>query len=188
MLLRIMFVTIAAALSAFAQNAADYFPLEVGNRWEYQLDVSADRQVWLITKQDPKQNNSFLIDIETFHVDADGKRRRTGTSSRWVRADASRLLIRKGDQENVWIDFAAAKGLPYPSPGPCHTKASNSQQAKSQNDSFTVLYDHTCSDAGLLEETFVTHVGLRSFSMDSFVGSRSWCLIAGHVGGKDLAF
>lgn len=177
------------AQSAFGQSAAtpaNYFPLEAGNRWEYQLDVSADRQIWQVTRQETiKQNTWFLLDIETVRVDADGKRRRTGSTQRWVRIDGSRLMTRRtSDQEDVWVDFAATAGQPYPSPGACHTKATNSPHP----DNLTVLFDRACSDAGLLEETFVPHVGLQSFSMDSFVGSRTWRLVAGHVGGKDLAF
>jgi hypothetical protein len=186
MLLRVKLLMFAMTLSAFAQNAADYFPLEVGNRWEYQLDVSADRQIWQVARTESvKQNTWFLLDIETVRVDADGKRRRTGSTQRWVRIDGSRLMTRRtGDQENVWIDSAAAAGLPYPSPGMCHTKATNSPAANA----FTVLYDRGCFDAGLLNETFVPHVGLQSFSIDSFVGLRSWRLVAGIVSGKNLAF
>ena len=175
-----------------AQSTPDYLPLAVGNHWEYQLQASGGRQVWEITKQQSiKQNTWFLLDIRSTHQDADGKIRNTGGRQTWVRLDGTKLLTlnrslinSSKDTEVVWVDFGITVGQPYASPGPCHAKATNHVSPER----FTVLYDHQCNDAGLVDETFVPHVGLTSFTSESFVGARAWTLMKAYVGGKELTF
>jgi hypothetical protein len=167
-----------------AQSAADFLPMAVGNRWEYQMDVSADRQVWEVTAQHTvKQTVWFVVTQSSTHQDADGKNRTTVPKQTLVRAVGAQLVtLDHSKKETIWIDFAAPAGRPYASPGACHTKATNSPGGGK----FVVLYDQTCNNTGLLDQTFVLHLGMESFSMDSFAGTHFWSLIAVHVDGKDL--
>lgn len=147
------------------------------------MDVSADRQIREITAQKTiKKTAWFVMDIFTNHQDIEGKIHRTGSHQVLVRAVGAQLFALDHSKETMWVNFAASAGQPYPSPGKCRTKATNSPTPEH----FVVLYDRTCADAGLLDETFVIHVGLESFTMDSFSGSHTWKLIAAHVDGKDL--
>ena len=192
----------AAAGSAHAQlpprsralqirQAANYFPLTVGNSWTYTMEGRA-------------ASGSVTVDV-TESVEAAGREyfRLEGFTPRpaLVRLDdQGRLLEFRPDSGNarLWYHFGAAEGTAWMSelPHPCLGAAELASRgarvevpAGNFVDALVIRYGATnCADAGIREEVFAPNIGLLRRTETTIAGPRTMALTEARIGTRVIRF
>lgn len=177
--MRSIFLSLFFAAFAFSQ---DYFPLQVGNQWIYQVNGSLrlDPVVMEIA-------GTVSIDNVTYFT---------------LRGLTSEMLVRKNDEgtlviydtaekrEKTWVPFGAATGEAFQTEvDPCNrTGVIRSRNAVIKlpvgefNNGLEVGYQtFQCADAGLVTETFLPDVGLVQRRITTIAGERSYDLVYARV-------
>jgi hypothetical protein len=151
-------IVIAAGLAPAA--ALDYFPLEVGNRWDYQADDRRGPAVIQVLKIE-------LIDGLTWY-----RVHWLSGNEVLLRVDERQRLMawnRERKREELWVSFLAADGETYDTQiAPCSPSARIDRQGAA--DAVQVRYSGSCSDGGLMRETYVRAVGLRERTEVTYTG------------------
>ena len=82
--------------------APDYFPLAVGNRWEYSVTGSTERRVGEVLGSEEIAGKTWF------------RLRWLSEKEYWVRTDGRQMmeLDRAANQETVWVDFAGPEAAP----------------------------------------------------------------------------
>ena len=60
--------------------------------------------------------------------------------------------------------------------------------ARRHDEEVEILYRNVCADAGLVHETYRASIGLKEWTSESFVGLRTWRLIAARIAGREFLF
>ena len=193
---------LAAAGSAHAQlpprsralqirQAANYFPLAVGNSWTYTTEGRA-------------ASGSVTVDV-TESVEAAGREyfRLEGFTPQpaLVRLDdQGRLLEFRPDSgtARLWYHFGAAEGTAWMSelPHPCLGAAELASRgarvevpAGNFDDALVIRYGATnCADAGIREEIFAPNIGLLRRTETTIAGPRSMALTQARIGSRIIRF
>jgi hypothetical protein len=168
---------------AFGQTP-DYFPLQVGNQWIYRpVDTPGEPFQLEVSRAGYFAGQGYVL--------------LTGLpeGSAWVRLSEERTLYRfdpESRREEVWLDFAAPIGEPFPTPLlPCNRAAvieSREAAWKGLIGEFTnaliVRYlPSICADAGLEQEVYLPWVGLVERSITTIAGPRRYQLVYARLGG-----
>jgi len=169
-------IVIAAGLAPAAP--LDYFPLEVGNRWEYKADDRRDPAIIEVLKTE-------VIDGLTWY-----RVRWLDGNDVLLRVDEKQRLLawnreRKG--EDLWVSFLAPDGETYHTQiAPCSPSAQIDRQGAPGE--VQVRYSGHCSDAGLMREVYVRSVGLTERSEVTYTGPVTWKLVSARIAGREQAF
>lgn len=167
-----MFTICAAPLIA-----QDYFPLTVGNRWEYSLDGNPSHRIVEVTGSEQAGGKLWY---RVKGLDASDTLLRLEGSSKLLAWDS------KTEQEILRVIFDSPPGTPYKV-----THALCSDQANTvrrDNGDVEIHYRSVCADAGLVHEIYRTSIGLKEWTTESFVGLRTWKLISARIAGQELSF
>jgi hypothetical protein len=153
----------------------DYFPLAVGNRWEYSADKVPARRV-----------------VEVSGTERIGEklwyRVRWDTANLLLRVTEQGRLVewdRDKEQEVLRVDFRSPIGVQYTARAFCASQGAIDRRDQSE---VQVHYQATCSDAGVMSETYGASIGLKGWTEESFTGPRSWRLIRARIGGREISF
>jgi len=163
------------AACAAPMCAQDYFPLTVGNRWEYSVDGNRTRRIVEVTGSEQFGGKVWY---RVKGLDAYDTLLRLEGSSKLLAWDS------KNQQEILRVNFDSF--TPYKV-----THALCSDQASivhRDNEEVEVLYRNVCADAGLVHETYRASIGLKEWTTESFVGLRTWKLISARIAGRELSF
>jgi hypothetical protein len=171
----VMGLVFAAAIAA---QTANYFPLTVGNRWEYAADG--------------EKNHRVMEVLATERV-----REKTWFRLRWfdggevrLRGDAeSRLLslAADGKEESVWEEFTTAESAEFES----HVSPCTVRGLRMTSESVGLLqvgYVNLCNDAGIRYDVFADAVGLRERGEITYAGLVVWKLVSARIGGREMTF
>jgi hypothetical protein len=166
-------------------SAASYFPLQVGNRWEYGIgqDRTA-REVREVIAEVSDLSGKWYRIVTFFQSDDPFHKPATETL---VRLEGSHLVEKDPDNapDVMVVDFGAQRGRQYRVEHRCAAFATN----LSSGAEIQVKYRRNgCADTGVLRATFRANVGLVSFTSDSFGGPIIRRLVAARIAGKDLTF
>ncbi len=169
-------ILIAAGLVPAA--TLDYFPLEVGNRWEYKADDRRGPAVIEVLKAE-------VIDGLTWYrvhwLDGNEVLLRVDERQRLVAGN------REHKGEDLWVSFLAPDGETYHTQiAPCSPSAKIDRQGAP--DEVQVRYSGLCSDGGLLRETYVRSLGLRERTEVTYTGPVTWKLVSARIAGREQAF
>jgi len=158
-------------------RAQNYFPLAVGNRWEY-IDEARNRRVIVeVTGVDEIDNKKW------FKVQwLDG-------TERSLLVDAQGQLVeldRRQNKEVVWVDFASPPGKTYETKNdPCtegaHVTARDANRVE-------IAYNVICFDEGLLSEIYIDSVGLKERLHITYGGPKKYELVSARIAGRELSF
>lgn len=170
-------IVIAAGLAPAA--TLDYFPLEVGNRWEYKADDRRDPAAIEVLKTEVIEGLTWYrvhwLDGNEVLLRVDERQRLVA----WNRG-------RKG--EDLWVSFLAPDGELYHSQmAVCSPSAKIDRQGVAP-DQVQVRYSGMCSDGGLLRETYVRSLGLTERTEVTYAGPVMWKLISARIAGREQAF
>ena len=158
-------------------HAQNYFPLAVGNRWEY-VDEARNRRVTVeVTGVDEIDHKKW------FKVQwLDGTER-----SLLVDAQGQLLeLDRRQNKEVVWVDFASPLGKTYETKNdPCgdgaHVTARDANRIE-------IAYNNRCLDGGLQSEIYIDSVGLSERIRVTYAGPVRYTLVSARIAGRELSF
>ncbi len=169
-------IVIAPGLAPAA--TLDYFPLEVGNRWEYKADNRRGPAVIEVLKAE-------VIDGLTWYrvhwLDGNEVLLRMDERQRLVAWNRGRK------EEDLWVNFLAADGETYHTQiTPCSPSAQIDRRGAP--DEVWVRYSGHCSDAGLMREVYVRSLGLRKRIEQTYAGPVMWKLISARIAGREQAF
>jgi len=169
-------IVIAAGLAPAAP--LDYFPLEVGNRWEYHADDRRGPAVIEVLKTE------VINGLTWYRVHwLDG-------NEALLRVDERQRLVvwnRERKAADLWVSFLAADGETYRTQiAPCSPSAQI--DGHGATDEVLVRYSGQCSDAGLMSETYVRAVGLTGRTEVTYAGPVTWKLVAARIAGREQAF
>jgi hypothetical protein len=183
-------VVLAAGAVILSAAEPDYFPLAVGNRWEYGHYVAQGRRILEITGTATINGEQWFRIVWTTH-DPSVKSPYSPKLEELIRVDSERLLRmdRDGTRSGVWVDFSAARGALYPVQGLCSESAVNYPRERH----IIVTFEGTCSDFGTMSQTFVSSVGLTDSTEQSYVGLKrwkivTWRIVKAHINGRDRKF
>lgn len=180
-------------VACHSRSSATYFPLRVGNQWEYSLRGDPNvRRVVTIAESKPidgvewfrLKSSLYLASsrdaTSTPQLNLPGAVNVVSDDDEWMRVDRDRLYVLDHDRSALWADFNAQGGNSYQVGLPCNQAAKNSQTEAG----LVIAYQQTCSDAGLIEQAFLPNVGLQRSVEDSEAGRRTWLLVSTQVNGK----
>lgn len=170
-------ILLAAGLAPAA--ALDYFPLEVGNRWEYKADDRRDPAVIEVLKTE------VLDGLTWYRVHW-----LNGNEVLLRMDDMQRLVARNRarKEEDLWVSFLAPDGELYHSQmAVCSPSAKIDRQGVAP-DQVQVRYSGMCSDGGLLRETYVRSLGLTERTEVTYTGPVTWKLVSARIAGRERAF
>ena len=178
--MRLLEIASAIAIATGLAPAAplDYFPLEVGNRWEYRADGRRDPAVIEVLKTE------VIGGLTWYRVHW------LNDSEVLLRVDERQRLVawnreRKG--EELWVSFLAADGETYDTQiAACSPSAKIDRQGAP--DEVQVRYSGPCSDGGLLRETYVRAVGLTERTEVTYTGPLTWKLVSARIACGEQAF
>ena len=173
---------VAAVLMAQGMAPAaepDYFPLEVGNRWDYKADDRRDPAVIEVLKTE-------VIDGLTWY-----RLHWLSGNEVLVRMDERQRLVAwnpEREGEDLWVSFLAPDGETYHTQiAACSPSAKIDRQGGAP-DQVRVDYSGHCSDAGLLRETYRLSLGLTERTEVTYTGPVTWKLISARIAGHEQAF
>ena len=173
----------ALCLLGFAALAVaqDYFPLAVGNRWEYTRETTEGNKAFFERRVEEITGTEQLGGATWFRL-------QRNQSVAWsIRMDErGRLLVwnRSKQRAETWVDFSQY-GVPFETAKDC---TSTGTVTMGESGVVTVRYLTLCSDRGILAERYKPGVGLLVQESDSFVGPLVWKLVKARINGKDLTF
>ena len=158
-------------------RAQNYFPLAVGNRWEYTDEARERRVIVEVTGVDE------IDDKKWFQV------RWLDGTERPLRVDAQGQLVeldRRQNKEVVWVDFASPPGKTYETKNdPCgdgaHVTARDANRIE-------VAYNNRCLDGGLQSEIYIDSVGLSERIRVTYAGPVRYTLVSARIAGRELSF
>jgi hypothetical protein len=158
-------------------RAQNYFPLAVGNRWEY-IDEARERRVIVeVTGVDEIDNKKW------------SKVRWLDGTERSLRVDAQGQLVeldRRQNKEVVWVDFASPPGKTYETKNdPCgdgaHVTAEDANRIE-------IAYNNRCLDGGLQSEIYIDSVGLSERIRVTYAGPMRYRLVSARIASRELSF
>jgi hypothetical protein len=169
-------VVVMAAGPASAATL-DYFPLEVGNRWEYKADDRRSPAVIEVLKTE------VINGLTWYRV------HRLNGNDVLLRVDEEQCLMvwnRERKDEELWVSFLAPEGNTYSTHiAPCSPIAKIDRQSAPEE--LEVRYSGHCSDAGLLRETYVRSLGLKERTEVTYTGPVTWKLVLARIAGREQA-
>ena len=177
--MRAFLVYVIGTTASLAVGAdPNYFPLAVGNRWEYSVEHRADRVIVEVLNADEIGGKTW------FRV------RWLDSADHWLHVDARGRLIeldRAGaGREKVWVDFAASHGTLYETRiAPC---VGNAKVAREARDQVRIRYSGMCLDGGLQSEIYADSVGLKQRIQVTFKGPETWTLVSARIGGRQQSY
>jgi hypothetical protein len=158
-------------------HAQNYFPLAVGNRWEY-IDEARNRRVIVeVTGVDEIDRKKWF------------KVRWLDGTERSLQVDPRGQLLeldRRRGEEVVWVNFASPLDKTYRTGNdPCtegaHLTAKDANRVE-------IGYHNRCLDGGLLRETYIDSVGLSERIQVTYAGPMRYTLVSARIGGHELSF
>jgi len=179
---------------AGAEEAAQrkYFPLSVGNEWNYVIRYADATETEATVKVDAKWLNPADLHYYYLLLHYNG-------AAHWVRRSASERISEIGNHlwyrfrvnmETGWImdilEDAPGGAIPCTS-GAALQKVSSSEVVTVPAGTFKALhvqFTPACYDAGIMEEWFAKDVGLVKREETSLEGAIIWELTSARVGGK----
>jgi hypothetical protein len=158
-------------------HAQNYFPLAVGNRWEY-IDEARNRRVIVeVTGVDEVNNKKWL------------KVRWLDGTERLLQVDAQGQLLeldRRRGEELVWVNFASPLGKTYQSSDdPC---AEGAHVTDRDANRVEIAYNNRCLDGGLHSEIYIDSVGLSERIQITIGGPKNYTLVSARIAGRELSF
>lgn len=154
-------------------HAQNYFPLAVGNRWEYIDEARNGRVIVEVTGVDEIDHKKWFkvrwLDGQEHRLRLDGQ----GTLAE---------LDIGGGQDVVWVTFAAPRAWKYES------KFGRAQVKTRDANSIEIVYDQVCCDRGVLSEVYADSVGLKERVSDTFTGPTRLTLVSARIAGRKLSF
>jgi hypothetical protein len=168
-------VLIAAVLAPAAE--LDYFPLAVGNRWEYQAAGRTPAVIEVLKTE--------VIDGITWY-----RVHWLNGNEVLLRIDEKQRLMalnRDRKEEELWVNFSAPDGEAYQTQiASCSPSARIDRQGAS--DEVQVRYSGPCSDGGLMLEIYVRSIGLRERTETSYTEPVTWKLVVARIAGREQVF
>jgi hypothetical protein len=155
------------------RHAQNYFPLAVGNRWEY-IDEARNRRVIVeVTGVDDIDHKKWFkvrwLDGEEHRLRLDGQ----GTLLE---------LDHGGGPDVVWVKFAAPQVWKYESKfGRAWVKTRDANRIE-------IAYDPICCDLGVLSEIYANSVGLKERIRVTYGGPKKYSLVSARIAGHELSF
>jgi hypothetical protein len=162
----ILLATLLTAPAAAAEP--DYFPLAVGNRWEYGVAGSEERHIGEVL------SSESIGDQTWFRV------RWLSGKDHWLRVDEEKKLVeldRETEQVSVWIDFRTPTGTPPETDLGICTGAT-----------FPVSSKEVCAASRLIFTVYRASVGMIERTLPGFHGPVTMRLLAARIGGEELSF
>jgi hypothetical protein len=154
-------------------HAQNYFPLAVGNRWEY-IDEGQKRRVIVeVTGVDEVDHKKWF---KVRWLDGQEHRLRLDGQGTLVELDFS------GGQDVVWVKFAAPPIWKYES------KFGRARVKTRDANGIEIVYDPVCCDRGILSEVYADSVGLKERVSDTFGGPKRLTLVSARIAGRKLSF
>jgi hypothetical protein len=170
---RLLMATSFILVGSGMLHAQNYFPLAVGNRWEY---------------IDEGRNGRVIVEV-TGVAEVDHKK---WFKVRWLdgqehrlRLDGQGTLVELeigGGQDVVWVKFAAPPAWKYES------KFGRARVKTRDANSIEIVYDPVCCDTGILSEVYADSVGLKERISDTIRGSTRLTLVSARIAGRKLSF
>ena len=154
-------------------HAQNYFPLAVGNRWEYIDEARNGRVTVEVTGVDEVDHNKWF---KVRWLDGQEHRLRLDGQGTLVELDIG------GGQDVVWLKFAAPPGSTYES------KFGRARVKTRDANSIEIVYDPVCCDRGILSEGYADSVGLKERVSDTIRGPTRLTLIFARIAGRELSF
>ena len=158
-------------------HAQNYFPLAVGNRWEYIDEGRNHRVIVEVTGVDEIDHKKWF------------KVRWLDGTERALQVDAQGQLLelgRRRGEEVVWVDFASPLGKTYRrSNDPC---AEGAQITARDANRVEIAYNNRCLDGGLLREIYIDSVGLSERIRVTYGGPMRYTLVSARIAGRELSF
>jgi hypothetical protein len=178
--MRAFLIYVVGATATLAVGAdSNYFPLAVGNRWEYSVEHRADHVIVEVLNADEIGGKTW------FRV------RWLDGADHWLHVDARGRLIELdraagADREQIWVNFTAPPGVLYETRiAPCVANAKVVHEGRGQ---VQVRYPSTCVDGGLQSEIYADSVGLKQRIQVTFKGPETWTLVSARIGGRQQSF
>jgi hypothetical protein len=154
-------------------RAQNYFPLAVGNRWEY-IDEARNRHVIVeVTGVNNIRNKKWF---KVRWLDGEEDRLRLDGQGTLLELDFG------GGQDVVWVKFAAPRVWKYESKfGRARVKTRDANRIE-------IVYDTVCCDRGVLSEIYADSVGLKERIHMTYGGRRKYTLVSARIAGHELSF
>lgn len=172
-LLAASFILVASGML----RAQNYFPLVVGNRWEYIDEARNDRVIVEVTGVDEIDHKKWFkvrwLDgtVHSLQVDTQGQLLE---------------LDRRRGEEVVWVNFASPLGKIYQtSSDPCTEGARITARDAHR---LEIAYSNRCLDGGLLRDIYVDSVGLSERIRVTYGGPMRYTLVSARIAGRELSF
>jgi hypothetical protein len=173
----LLVITSLVLVSSGKLHAQNYFPLAVGNRWEY-VDEARNRRVIVeVTGVDEIDNKQWF------------KVRWLDGTERSLQVDAQGQLLeldRRRGQQVVWVNFASPPGKTYQTTNdPC---AEGARVTAKDANRVEIAYDNRCLDGGVQSEIYIDSVGLSERIRITIGGPKSYTLVSARIAGRELSF
>lgn len=189
-----LFAQGAAAQAQSAPAGADYFPLEVGNKWTYALTQGGASRGSVdvdVASSSSAHGQTYFALENYFGTGATSNVRETGIAS-VVESDGRA-------SETLWYLMNARVGRRWQFVSASAPGCTNHELARvmSRTDAVDVPAGHftgcvrlaftgSCRDAGVAEEVFAPGVGLIRRTEDSIAGPIVWELVSAAIAGRTI--
>jgi hypothetical protein len=174
---RLLMATNFVLIGSGLLHAQNYFPLAVGNRWEYIDEARNGRVIVEVTGVDEISNKRWF------------KIRWLDGTERLLQVDALGQLLeldRRRAEEVVWVSFASPLGKNYQTRNdPC---AESARVTAKDATRVEIAYDNRCLDGGLLREIYIDSVGLSERIRVTYGGPMRYTLVSARIAGRELSF
>ena len=154
--------------------AQDFFPLQVGNRWEYAWGSQRPHRVIEVTGT-MKEGGLTWFKVRWF--DRHEHLLKMNPEGQLLEADPA------GNQL-VWANFSSPLNVKYLSQiqPDSHARVYSKDSSRVE-----ILYDPLCCDRGVLHEIYIASVGLEE-RLESGIVPITWKLISARIAGHEMKF
>lgn len=158
-------------------HAQNYFPLAVGNRWEYVDEARNGRVIVEVTGVDEFDRKKWF---EVRWLDG---------TERLLQVDAQGQLLeldRRRGEEVVWANFLSPLGKTYQTRN--DLCAEGAYVTARDANRVEIAYNNRCLDGGLQSEIYIASVGLRERIQITIAGPKIYTLVSARIAGRGLSF